>query len=297
MGILEDIRSLKIQGASAVALAAVDFISYKLDHFKGSSKRELYRVISKARKDLIATRPTEPFMRNALRYIFTAGGKTFDEYVMSLKNKVERAKQNLRYANDLISEIGFHKIRKGSVIYTHCHSSTVVHILKKASDHGVRFTINNTETRPLYQGRKTAKELSRMGIPVRHFIDSAARIAIKQSDLVLLGCDAITTEGKVINKIGSEMIAEIAYRYDVPVYSCTHSWKFDPQTVFGMDEPIENRSRNEIWPNAPKKIEVYNPAFEMIRSGLVTGLITEIGIYRPEILVEEMKKRNSWIMQ
>jgi len=75
-------------------------------------------------------------------------------------------------------------------------------------------------TRPLYQGRKTSKELRRAGIKVTMFVDSAALIAMedsrgKKANLIFLGADAITKKG-VINKVGSGMYAELAKLHKIP---------------------------------------------------------------------------------
>ncbi|MDP7141063.1 MAG: ribose 1,5-bisphosphate isomerase, partial [Candidatus Woesearchaeota archaeon] len=180
------------------------------------------------------------------------------------------------------------------VIFTHCHSSTVINILKKAKQMKKSFEVHNTETRPLFQGRTTAKELSKLNIPVTHYVDSAMRLALKKADIVLLGADAITPE-KAINKIGSEVIAELANKYDIPVYVCCNSWKFDYHTIFGFEEEIETRKEKEIWKNPPKNTKICNYAFEKINLNLVTAIISEIGDYRPSVFIEEIKRNNDWM--
>jgi len=132
-------------------------------------------------------------------------------------------------------------------IFTHCHSSTVEAIIVKAWKQGKKFEVYNTETRPKFQGRKTATNLAKEGIPVTHFVDSAGRSMLRKTDLFLFGCDAITSEGKLINKIGTEMLAQTARESSIPAYSCTNSWKFDPNTLYGFDEEIEQRDPNEVW--------------------------------------------------
>jgi ribose 1,5-bisphosphate isomerase len=182
-------------------------------------------------------------------------------------------------------------------IFTHCHSNTVIDVLKKAKSQRKRFSVNNTETRPLFQGRITAKQLSRLNIKVTHFVDSAARLAIKDSNIMLIGCDAITSEGKVINKIGSEMFSEIASKHETSVYVCTHSWKFDPKTIFGFETIIEKRNAKEIWPRPPKKVKISNYTFEKINPDLITGIISELGIHPPEVFLQEVKKVYPWMLK
>ena len=170
-------------------------------------------------------------------------------------------------------------------------------IISKAWNNRKHIEVHNTETRPRFQGRKTARELASLGIPVVHYVDSAVRFALKKADIMLIGADAITSEGKVINKVGSELFAETADKYGVPVYVCTNSWKFDPATVFGFEEPIEKRYSKEVWNSPPKNVRIDNFAFEQIGPNLITGIITEIGVYKPQTLVRAMQEKYPWMFR
>jgi len=291
--IVREIKEIKIQGAVNVAKASAKAVEAVLKEYKFRDKDILFKSLNKAREILLKTRPTEPCMRNTLNYLFVNVDKK--NLVESLTKKITEVKNHFDQAAQKIAKIGSKKVINKSIIFTHCHSSAVMDVLKEAKKLGKKFTVYNTETRPLFQGRLTAKELARENIPVKHFIDSAARIALKKADLMLIGADAISSEGKVINKIGSEQFAEIAEKFDVPVYSCTDSWKFDPQTVFGYEEEIEKRGAKEVWAEAPRGVTVSNYAFEKINPDLVAGIISELGIYKPEIFVEEVKRTYPWL--
>lgn len=293
---IKDIKSLKIQGAENIAESGLKALKVAVLESKKIASEDFVKDIQKARKALEATRPTEPYMRNILKSVFyevySDNIRTFRENM--LKN-IQSLLLKMKRDRELIYEIGSHKIPKNSVVYTHCKSSTVIEIMKKA--HKTKnFIVHNTETRPRFQGRGTAKALAESGIKVKHFIDSAMRLAVKKADIVLLGCDAITAEGKVINKIGSELAAEIAYKRGIPVYICTNSLKFDPKTIFGFDEIIEERSPEEVWDKPPKNIEIDNHAFEIIDPSFISGVITELGIYKPYILVQEVQRNYPWIL-
>ena len=266
-----DIKNLKIQGAQRIAEAAI--VAWK----KAKNKNKAYRL-------LVNARPTEPMLRNVLKLLKNG----FDPD--KLLTKLEKDKEKIR-------KMGSKKIKDNYIVYTHCHSSTVVSILKEAKRKRKKFLVHLTETRPLYQGRITAKELSEAKIPVVLFVDSAARIALKKADIMVIGADAITAEGIVINKIGSELFAEVAYRYDIPVYVCTHSFKFDPMTYFGWDEKIEKRFEKEVWKNPPKGVRINNFAFEKIKPQLITGIISELGVLKPEVFVEAVIKKYPWMVK
>jgi ribose 1,5-bisphosphate isomerase len=247
--ICREIKKVHIQGAREVAKKA--FFAYKLI------------PTEKSKHALISLRPTEPMLVNIL--------KRADE--LSYKELINRLNENQKKINEQI----FRLIKNNSVIFTHCHSSSVVQALIYAKKHGKRFEVYNTETRPLYQGRKTANELRKNNIKVTMFVDSAAAIAIEKenrkdkihADLILFGTDAILGGG-VINKIGSGMFAEIAHASKVPVYIVADSWKYARKIK------IEQRDSKEIWDT--KKVLIKNPAFELIKRKYVTGIVSELGI-------------------
>jgi ribose 1,5-bisphosphate isomerase len=285
---------LKIQGAENVAKEAVKSLGFVVEENKRKTPEQIMAALEKARKKLFKTRATEPCMRNALNFTLYGAEKQADipGYV---SQRIKEALEFFRDAEEKITAYGEQKIKDGMTIYTHCHSSTVTRIIKAAWKNNKHIEVHNTETRPRFQGRITAAELAKEGIPVEHYVDSAARFALKKADIMLIGADAITVEGKVINKVGSELFAEIANKYDVPVYVCTNSWKFDPETVFGFEEPIEKRYAAEVWKDAPKKVKVNNWAFEKIKPELITGVVTELGIYNPQTLVEIMDGKYPWM--
>ena len=292
--ILKDIESLKIQGATNVAKSSIKALRILAEKNKNKLKVDLIHSLNSAKKELFNSRPTEPTMRNAINYILD-NVEVEQNVFKAVKERVKAVEYHFNNTNDIIAKIGARKIKKGMIIFTHCHSSSVTSILKLAKKQRVKFEVHNTETRPRLQGRITARELAREGIPVVHYVDSAARLALKKADLMLMGADAITTEGTVINKIGSELFAEIAEKYDIPVYSCTDSWKFDPETVFGYEEEIEERGPKEVWPNPPKGVKIDNHAFEKVDPDLVTGIISELGIYKPSIFVDQIRRAYPWI--
>lgn len=288
--ICSDIRSLKIQGAVAVAMQGAKALEEFSKEIKTENPSKALKEIKKASKKIIATRPTEPALRNAMAFYFRRlNTRTKKDMVSHIDLKYHQIINHFENSRKKIIEYGVRKIKKGMVVYTHCHSSTVCDILIAAKKKKIRFEVHNTETRPLYQGRKTAEQLAKAGIKVTHYVDSAARHAIKKADIVLLGTDAITTT-KVYNKIGSETIAMIAQDYDIPVYFFSDSWKFDYDSVFGFDEEIEKRLAKEVWPKSPKGINIYNYAFDKISPRFVTGIISDIGVFSHDIFVDEVLK-------
>jgi ribose 1,5-bisphosphate isomerase len=272
--VLKDISSLKIQGAENIAEAAVSALANSPKH-----------LVRKRAEALKKTRPTEPCMRNAINF-FLKATKT-----KNAKEVYKELATFFQHSDQRISRLGARLIKNGQTIFTHCHSSTVVKAFLEAKKQKKIFSVHNTETRPLYQGRRTAKELAKAGIPCTMFVDSGARLAMKEASKVFLGCDAITRQGVIINKIGSEMICELAASRKIPVYVLTNSWKYDFATDFGFEEKIEQRHASEVWKHPPKGVKISNYAFEQIKPKLVKAILSELGMHKPKAFIKEVHKK------
>lgn len=297
----ERIRKLQVQGATNVALTAVGALVEQLKVSKAEDKDSILDEVACARQILFRTRETEPFMRNAVRYIETELGKSDCTTVKELQDLAGRASDELfdefNRSRGRTAEVGSRRIRSGYTVLTHCHSSAVSMVFAEARRRGIDFEVIMTETRPMYQGRITAKELLDMGIKATMIIDSAVRSFIKGSDLVLVGADAITSEGNVINKIGTSHVALAAHEARVPFYVVTELLKFEPQTVHGDYEAIEERGAEEVWEGAPRGLRIRNPAFDVTRRDYIHGIICEEGIISPHSIVEAIRRRYPWLLK
>lgn len=262
--ILKKIKKIEIQGARNVAKAALE--AYLLFPSKDSKEK------------LLSSRPTEPMMFHVLEMA---------EKGISKKEILE----HFDFSQKEINKSVFNLINNGDIIFTHCHSTNVVNALIYSNKKGKKFKVYNTETRPLFQGRKTARELKSNGIDVTMFVDSAAAFAIEKENKddkiyvnkIFLGADALLKKG-IINKIGSGMFAELAHKNKVQVYIIADSWKFTKNKL-----KLEQRNINEVWDKAPKNMKIKNPAFEFVKRKYISGIITELGLMKYKKFIKEMK--------
>lgn len=284
--IIEDIRKLKIQGARNVARSALAALSMQIKSSRARNLNELYSDILVIADTLAATRPTEPMMRNNIEDIvrfalFEIKAQKAKTVAAAKKLLVEREAALLRKMDEniqKIAEYGAKIIPDGATVITHCHSSSVTRIFKRARELGKDFEVICCETRPLYQGRITAKELVDADIKATLVVDGAANVFMKKADMCIVGADAITSRGDLINKIGTSTVAHIARMHDVSFYSAVELYKYSPLTVYGQRERIEERAAEEVWDRPPKKLAIRNPSFDATAAHYVTGYITEAGI-------------------
>jgi ribose 1,5-bisphosphate isomerase len=297
----ERIKRLEVQGARNVAITAIKAIEEEAKESKAKQKGEFLRELSEAKDILFASRETEPFMRNAIRYVIHAVEKSDEKKVKELVDLISSVSKqflkNLKRSKEEIANIGSKRIHSSSKILTHCHSSTVSHMLKRAKREGKSFEVICTESRPVFQGRITAKEMLDAGIKTTLIVDSAVRFVMNEVDLVVVGADAITSEGNVINKIGTSVVALAASEARTPFYVVSELLKFDPLTIYGDYEKIEERSFREIWEEPPQGLMIRNPAFDVTRRDFIHGIICEEGIISPHSIIEVVRRRYPWIFQ
>ena len=72
--------------------------------------------------------------------------------------------------------------------------------------------------------------------------------------------------------------------------------KFDPVTIYGDYEKIEERHTDEIWNNPPAGLKILNPAFDVTRRDYIHGLITEEGIISPHSILEAIHRHYPWML-
>jgi methylthioribose-1-phosphate isomerase len=149
-----------------------------------------------------------------------------------------------------------------------------------------------TETRPYNQGaRLTAWELVQEKINGTLICDGMVAALMQQGrvDAVVVGADRVVANGDTANKIGTYQIAVIAKYHNVPFYVASPFSTIDMTMSDGSLIPIEERPHNEMKYVAgillaPEEINCWNPAFDVTPASLITGIITENGVYPPNQL-------------
>jgi methylthioribose-1-phosphate isomerase len=158
-----------------------------------------------------------------------------------------------------------------------------------AQDQGHTLHVYADETRPLLQGaRLTAWELQQRQVPCTLICDSMAAQVMREGRVqaVIVGADRITARGDTANKIGTYGLAVLAKYHGIPFYVAAPRSTFDLSIVDGSEIPIEQRKSAEITrglggQTAPDNTVVYNPAFDVTPSDLITAIITERGVIAP----------------
>jgi len=305
--IIKDIDDLKVQGASNIAFACQDALLYELGHYT-KTKEELLVYFFALCKELWRTRPTEPAMKHFIVSFYSELDQFSKKRNLSVvknhlirfvKSYKENQKKDIKKISKIVKNWDLHK---KVVVFTHCHSSIVETAIKSLHHKGLIEFVVNTETRPLFQGRTTAKNLSKCGIKVHHIVDSCAYAyarLLKQREkniVFFTGADVITRKGELINKIGTSQISFCMHHLGIQHYVFATSNKIDPVFLEWSLEDIEIRAPQEVWDEHNKNIFVHNYAFDITPEYLIKKIVTEKGIIEPKELVKtdnlKKKKKN-----
>jgi methylthioribose-1-phosphate isomerase len=297
----EAIRVLKVRGAPALGVAAGFGVLLGIQKTDFPDTQSLVKKVFDISHYLEGARPTAVNLFNALERIKRVAMAHCHLSVKELKALIEeeafRFYEEDRAVCRAMGKFGGRLIKNGTRVLTVCNAGalatvdygTALGVMYNAKEKKKRFQVYACETRPLLQGaRLTTWELSRAKIDTTLICDNMAATLMKQNkvDIIFTGADRIAANGDAANKIGTYNLAVLAKHHKVPFYIVAPYSTFDLSIVDGNAIPIEERDPDEVRgfgkvQTAPANIAVYNPAFDVTESKLITGIITEYGIIQP----------------
>jgi translation initiation factor 2B subunit (eIF-2B alpha/beta/delta family) len=180
-------------------------------------------------------------------------------------------------------------IPERGTVFTFTLSETVVGALRAARRMGRQFGVVVTESRPNADGRDTARLLAGEGVSVEIGIDAAVGTLVPRASVMLIGAEAILSDGSAICKAGTYPAARVARQHGVPVYVLVDSRKFHALSLLGQPLTLEPLQRAAVlggWaaPNAT----VSGHLFDQTPVELIRGLVTEHGCLHPAQAAQAM---------
>lgn len=304
------IFELKVRGAPAIGICAA-FGMYVLAQTIDTEDYDAFSRKFREYKDYLnSSRPTAVNLSWALNRMERVVAGHREQGVKSIIELLGRECRQIQQEDmemcRAISEYGLSLIQDGDGVLTHCNAGplatsrygTALGPLFLGKERGMNFRVFADETRPLLQGaRLTSYELQKAGIDVTLICDNMASLVMKNGwvQACFVGCDRIAANGDTANKIGTSGVAILANYYHIPFYVLGPSSTVDLSCKTGADIQIELRSPDEIKkkfyqkPMALEEVACYNPAFDVTDHSLISGIVTEQGIFRAPY-TESLKK-------
>ena len=296
----EAIKTMIVRGAPAIGIAGAHGVALAAIENKNSSDF-VNSVINEA-KYLDSSRPTAVNLHWAIEKqldILKENKEKDSSQIIKLliENAIKLENEDIEI-NKKIGAHGAKIVKKGATILTHCNAGalatvgwgTALGVVRSAYEKDKTIKVFADETRPRGQGaRITTYELIRDNIDTTLITDGMGAHFMKKGmiDIVITGADRIALNGDSANKIGTYMLAIAAKYHNIPFYIAAPKSTIDSSIKTGDEIVIELRNKEEVTivndkPICTDKVNVINPSFDVTPAELITGIITEYGIFKPD---------------
>lgn len=297
------IKTMIVRGAPAIGIAgAHGVVLYALELEKQNlSFSDFKNELLKKADYIVTSRPTAVNLYWAVekqKNIIKNCASDIKTLIEDLKSNGKKLELEDIEINKKIGDYGAEVVPKGATILTHCNAGalatvgygTALGVVRSAFANDPTIQVFADETRPRQQGaRITTLELVMDGIPVTLITDGMCSYFMKKGmiDMVCVGADRIAANGDAANKIGTYTVAIAAKYHNIPFYVAAPLSTIDTSIKTGDEIIIEERSHDEVTTINGKKIcadgvNIINPGFDVTPHELISGIITEKGILRPD---------------
>ncbi len=301
------IKVMNIRGAPAIGVAAAMGMALATIEFKELPKEEFLKKMKEAAEVIKKTRPTASNLFWAVDRIWKIVGTYQDNPSDLSEIVIEEAQIMARedvLVNKNIGKNGATLLDDGDTVLTHCNAGSLATVqygtalapVRTAIEEGKKISVIADETRPRLQGaRLTAYELQYDKIPVKVISDTSSGLLMRLGKInkVIVGTDRVTSDA-VFNKIGTYLVALAAKDNNIPFYVAAPTSTLSLQETID-DVTIEQRDSSEVSNVlgkvriVPEGVECLNYAFDITPFRLVSGIITEDGVFTPSELLEKYK--------
>lgn len=309
------INKMQVRGAPAIAIVGCLSLAIELERDTTSDKKFMRQEIEGKLNYLVSARPTAVNIKLAADELINLANTlcadeavTPEEFKEKFISNIEEMLTKDINDNKAIGKYGCEAILKnmngdGPVrILTHCNTGslatagygTALGVIRSLHENKKLEHVYCTETRPYNQGaRLTAYELVHEKIPSTLIVDSvvSALMNSRRISAVVVGADRVAANGDTANKIGTYQIAIAAKHHGVPFYIAAPLTSVDMSLTSGERIKIEERPDREMTHVGEHRIAApgincWNPSFDVTPAALITGIITEKGVFAPERLRE-----------
>lgn len=306
--VANSIKVMNIRGAPAIGVAAAMGMALATIEYKELPKEKFLNSMEIAANVIKSTRPTASNLFWAVNRIWKIIQESPDKPQEISELVIEESQimaQEDIIVNKNIGKHGAKLLSTGDVVLTHCNAGSLATVqygtalapIRSAIEEGKEISVIADETRPRLQGaRLTAYELNYDKIPVKVISDTSSGLLMRLGmiNVVIVGTDRVTSDA-VFNKIGTYLVALAAHDNNIPFYVAA------PTSTLSLNETIddvtiEQRDSSEVKnvlgkvQTVPDGVECLNYAFDITPFRLVTGIITEDGVFTPKELLEKYNK-------
>ena len=282
--LVESIRVDRISGASGFVKKCVEVFQVAIKKTRAETADQLTEELWDIGRSLIRSRPTfstviNPvlFLLNELDHFDVSNGQ-----VRSLMNHMTSFSQELMreytISKDTTARNASKLLEGVRSVLVHSYSGTVKEAILLAD---VRPKVYCTESRPGFEGRRLASELSSLDYDCTVITEASVAHHLSDVEMVLVGGDCLFDDGSIVNKMGTKMIAILAEHDEKPFYAACDSWKILSDGARLLHVLEEGDPREVLDSTIHDEVKGRNVSFDVTEPELIKGVATEFGVILP----------------
>ncbi|XP_006560810.1 methylthioribose-1-phosphate isomerase isoform X2 [Apis mellifera] len=281
------INNMQVRGAPAIAIVGCLSLATEIKNEKYIDKKNLRQDVEGKLNYLVSARPTAVNMKIAADELIQLANKLSKDETVNVIEMQERFIKAIEAMlekdiadNKAIGDYGAQEILKNVSgdnfvrILTHCNTGSLA-----TAGYGTALGV----IRSLHKKNSLATLICDDMV--------AALMKSRNISAVVVGADRVAANGDTANKIGTYQIAIVAKYHNVPFYVAAPRTSIDFSIPSGDHIIIEERPERELTHINDQRIaapgiQCWNPAFDVTPANLIKGIITEVGVYRPQDLLQ-----------
>eukprot|EP00834_Sanchytrium_tribonematis_P002498 NODE_78_length_23230_cov_1.644979.p6 type:complete len:340 gc:universal NODE_78_length_23230_cov_1.644979:1372-2391(+) len=266
----------QIIGSNARTIAILNGI---LEWINTAEKSQLTSSLNHQINFINSCRPLGVSVGNTVRFIKNVVTKHAKLHSKSeIIESITNYKENRIYKSmDHISMQMQPYFKEEDLFLVYGKSSTVLKVLNYNKNKRFKVLIVNSE--PLNEGQIMKKHLDDCGI-INEIIDvSSISSIITMVSKVLLGAHAMLSNGSLISRIGTGIVASTAKLYNIPVIVCCETHKFSDRIY--MDGTSWNELGTEPVNLDKKSFLMVNPMYDIVPAHFLSMICCDIGCIPP----------------
>jgi len=297
-----------ISGGNSRTLALLAVLRKVVQGYKptvsSEFKAEFFKFLNHQIDFLIKCRPKSIGMGTAMSYLkakvrLLPEGISADDAKSVLDQAIESfEEERIFFAHKIIANSGCALIaEQGDVILTYASSHVVEVTLKKAFDESKKFRVVIVDSRPKFEGRGLLERLVQHGISCDYVLLTGVSYVLKEVTKVFMGAAGLFSNGSVMSRLGTAVVAMMATSCNLPVIFCCETYKFgdrvqldsitnnelgDPDELVPIQHGETSGADNTLmeWRDTPQ-LRLLNLTYDITPVNLVTMVITEVGNLPP----------------
>jgi len=282
--LLQRLQADNTSGATTLVELALDILEVFARQKAAQEPHDFGAALETLVGTMLAAQPSMAVLINLAQQVLQACPEALP--LTTIRQQLQQAlatfRHDVRHSTEVLCQQALTLLPPRATVLTYSNSATVIAALCYAHERGRIRRVLLSESRPAYDGRPQALALLESGLAVEYSIDMALFERLPEADVVVVGADAVFPD-HLINKLGTHALAQLAQLQGIPCFSLCAANKFLPAAATALWRIVDHPGA-EVWPTAPNGLCISNRYFDATPLALLSGIVSDQGIYTPETL-------------